>query len=217
MNKKELSERDICTKFITPALKDAGWDIKLQIKEEVPYTAGKIHVRGKLVQRGKKKRADYILYHKPHLPIAVIEAKDNNHTISAGIQQALDYSNDLDIPFVYSSNGDGFLEHDKTKIGNIENELSLESFPSPEELWDRYCKWKKIDSKSEQIINQDYYYDRDKYPRYYQQVAINRIVDAIASGQNRILLVMATGTGKTFTAFQIIWKLWKSGIKKRIL
>lgn len=217
MDKKALSERDICTKYITPALKDSGWDIKTQIKEEVSYTAGKIHVRGKLVQRGKQKRADYILYHKPHLPIAIIEAKDNNHSISAGIQQAIDYSNDLDIPFVYSSNGDGFLEHDKTKPENIETELSLENFPSPDELWRRYSKWKNIEPGTEQIIAQDYHYDPGRRPRYYQQVAINRTVEAVANGQNRILLVMATGTGKTYTAFQIIWKLWKAGIKKRIL
>lgn len=217
MDKKSLSERDICTKYITPALKEAGWDIKTQIREEYSYTAGKIHVRGKLVQRGKQKRADFILYHKPHLPIALIEAKDNNHTISSGIQQAIDYSTDLDIPFVYSSNGDGFLEHDKTKTENIETELSLESFPSPDELWRRYSKWKNIDSRSEQIIEQDYYYDPGRKPRYYQQVAINKSVEAVANKQNRILLVMATGTGKTYTAFQIIWKLWKAGIKKRIL
>ncbi len=217
MDKKTLSERDICTKYITPALSEAGWDLKSQIREEVSYTAGKIYVRGKLVQRGKPKRADYILYYKPHLPIAVIEAKDNNHTISSGIQQALDYSIDLDIPLVYSSNGDGFLEHDKTKIENIETELGLESFPSPEELWRRYVRWKGIDEKTEKIISQNYYYDPGRKPRYYQQVAINRTADAIANNQNRILLVMATGTGKTYTAFQIIWKLWKAGIKKRIL
>ncbi|HQF42050.1 MAG TPA: DEAD/DEAH box helicase family protein [Ignavibacteriaceae bacterium] len=217
MDKKSLSERDICTKFITPALKNAGWDIKSQIREEVSYTAGKIFVRGKLVQRGKQKRADYILYYKPHLPIAIIEAKDNNHSVSAGIQQALDYSNDLDIPFVYSSNGYAFFEHDKTNLKKIESELALDNFPSPDELWKRYSKWKGLDQKKEEIITQDYHYDPGRKPRYYQQVAINRVVDAIAEGQNRILLVMATGTGKTYTAFQIIWKLWKAGIKKRIL
>ena len=217
LDKKTLSERDICTKYITPALKQSGWDIKIQIREEVSFTAGKIYVRGKLVQRGKQKRADYILYHKPHLPIAIIEAKDNNHSVSAGIQQALDYADNLDIPFVYSSNGDAFLEHDKTKTENIESELSLENFPSPQELWKRYCDWKKIDSETEQIISQDYHYDPGRKPRYYQQVAINKTIDAISKGQNRILLVMATGTGKTYTAFQIIWKLWKAGVKKRIL
>jgi len=217
MDKKSLSERDICTKFITPALKDAGWDIKTQIREEVSFTEGKIIVRGKFVQRGKRKRADYLLYHKPHLPIAIIEAKDNNHSVGAGIQQAIDYADILDIPLVYSSNGDGFLEHDKTKSENIETELSLNQFPSPEELWNRYSGWKKINYETEPIITQDYYYDPDRRPRYYQQVAINRSVDAIANGQDRLLLVMATGTGKTYTAFQIIWKLWKAGIKKRIL
>ncbi len=217
MDKKSLSERDICTKFITPALKKSGWDIKTQVREEVSYTAGKIFVRGKLVQRGKQKRADYILYQKTHLPIALIEAKDNNHTISSGIQQAIDYSTDLDIPFVYSSNGDGFLEHDKTKKVNIETELTLDEFPSPDELWKRYSEWKGIDQKKEEIITYDYHYDPGRRPRYYQQVAINKTIDSIASGNNRILLVMATGTGKTYTAFQIIWKLWKAGIKKRIL
>ncbi|GIU70427.1 MAG: DEAD/DEAH box helicase [Candidatus Woesearchaeota archaeon] len=217
MNKKELSERDICTKYITPAIKKAGWDIKEQIKEEYSYTLGKIYVRGKLAQRGKQRRVDYLLFYKPHLPLAIIEAKDNNHSIGAGIQQALDYSNDLDIPFVYSSNGDGFLEHDKTKTNNIETELSLDNFPSPEELWKRYSAWKKIDQDSEKLITYDYKYNSKKIPRYYQQVAINRVIEAISKGQNRILLVMATGTGKTFTAFQIIWKLWKTGTKKRIL
>lgn len=217
MDKKQLTERDIITKFITPALKDAGWDIRTQIREEVFFTAGKIYVRGKLVQRGKPKRADILLSHKPHLPIAIIEAKDNNHPISAGIQQALDYANDLDIPFVYSSNGDGFFEHDKTKSENIETEMGLDEFPSPEILWKKYSEWKRIDNKSEQIITQDFYYDPGRKPRYYQTVAINRCVEAIANGQNRVLLVMATGTGKTYTAFQIIWRLWKAGIKKRIL
>lgn len=217
MDKKALSERDICTKYITPALRESGWDIKTHIREEQSFTAGKIFVRGKLVQRGKQKRADFILYHRPHLPLAIIEAKDNNHTISSGIQQALGYSNDLDIPFVYSSNGDGFLEHDKTKTENIETELSLKNFPSPDELWRRYSIWKNIDAEKEKIITQDYHYDPGRRPRYYQQVAINKTVDVIAAGQNRILLVMATGTGKTYTAFQIIWKLWKAGIKKRIL
>lgn len=217
MNKKELSEIDIRTKFITPAIKKAGWDIKTQIREEVSFTAGKIFVRGKLAKRGKQKRADYILYYRPHLPLAIIEAKDNNHSISSGIQQALDYSNDLDIPFVYSSNGDGFFEHDKTKSENIETELSLENFPSPQELWQRYKIWKNIDAEKEKIVTQDYYYDPGKKPRYYQQVAINKVLDAISEGKNRILLVMATGTGKTYTAFQIIWRLWKAGIKKRIL
>lgn len=219
-SKKDFSERDICTKFITPALAEAGWDIKSQIREEFPFTAGRIIVRGKLYKRGEKKRADYILFIKTNIPLAIIEAKDNNHSTGSGMQQALNYARMLDIPFVYSSNGDGFLEHDRTgSSGLIEKELSLESFPSPAELWDRYKRYKGInDHFTEKIILEDYFTDASKRePRYYQQIAINRTVEAIAKGQPRILLVMATGTGKTYTAFQIIWRLWKSGLKKRIL
>ncbi|MBC8232760.1 DEAD/DEAH box helicase family protein [bacterium] len=219
MNKKELSERDICTKYITPALTDAGWDIRRQIREEVAFTAGRIRVKGKLAARGKKKRADYILYYKPNIPLAVVEAKKNNYPIGAGIQQALDYAESLDILFAYSSNGDGFLEHDSTvSKGVVERELALSEFPSPEQLWARYTEWKKISNEIETIIKQDYHYEPSgKSPRYYQRVAINRVIEAIAAKQQRILLVMATGTGKTYTAFQIIWRLWKAGIKKRIL
>ncbi len=217
MDKKSLSERDICTKYITPSLIKAGWNIKTQIREEYSYTAGKIYIRGKLFQRGKQKRVDYILFYKSHLPLALIEAKDNSHSLGAGIQQGLDYSEDLDVPFVYSSNGEGFIEHDKTKIQDIESELSLDDFPSPQELWQRFSKWKNIDIKTSEVIVRDYHYDPGRHPRYYQQVAINRTIDAITNGQNRVLLVMATGTGKTYTAFQIIHKLWKSGVKKRIL
>jgi len=178
------------------------------------------YVKGKLHARGKRKRADYILYYKPNIPVAIIEAKDNNHSVNAGIQQALDYAGILDIPSVYSSNGDAFLEHDHTKSsGNIEKEISLDNFPSPEELWERYKKYRGIETKEvENIAKQEYYIDPlGKEPRYYQNIAINRTVEAIAKGQNRILLVMATGTGKTYTASQIVWRLWKSGTKKRIL
>lgn len=220
MNKKSLSERDICTKFITPALEKSGWDTQLQILEEVSFTDGKIYVRGKITARGIRKRADYILYYKPNIPIAIIEAKDNNHSVRAGIQQALDYAQILDIPCVFSSNGDGFLFHDKTATdGNIENEISIDNFPTPQQLWEKYKIYKGITTAdAEKIASQDYYFDGGgKKPRYYQQIAINRTVEAIASGQNRILLVMATGTGKTYVAFQIIHRLWKSGTKKRIL
>lgn len=220
MNKKSLSERDICTKYITPAIKKAGWDTLTQMLEEVSFTDGKIYVRGKMTTRGARKRADYILYYKPNIPIAIIEAKDNNHSIRAGMQQALDYAQILDIPFVFSSNGDGFLFHDKTQTSaNIETELDINSFPSPEVLWKKYKEYKGITTpEAEKIVEQDYYFDSSgKTPRYYQQVAINRAVEAIAKGQDRILLVMATGTGKTYTAFQIIHRLWKSGAKKRIL
>jgi type I restriction enzyme R subunit len=220
MNKKTLSERDICTKFITPALEKAGWDKQLQILEEVSFTDGKIYVRGKITARGTRKRADYILYYKPNIPIAIIEAKDNNHSVRAGIQQGLDYAQILDIPCVFSSNGDGFLFHDRTATdGSIETEISLDDFPTPEQLWQKYKKYKGIETpEAERIVSQDYYFDgTNRKPRYYQQIAVNRTVEAIANGQNRILLVMATGTGKTYTAYQIIHRLWKSGAKKRIL
>lgn len=220
MNKKTLSERDICTKFITPALEKAGWDKQLQILEEVSFTDGKIYVRGKFTARGNRKRADYILYYKPNIPIAIIEAKDNNHSVSAGIQQSLDYARIIDIPCVFSSNGDGFLFHDRTATdSNIEMEIGLDNFPTPNQLWEKYKKYKGIKtSDAEKIASQEYYFDgTERKPRYYQQIAVNRTVEAISNGQNRILLVMATGTGKTYTAFQIIHRLWKSGAKKRIL
>jgi type I restriction enzyme, R subunit len=220
MDKKSLSERDICTKFITPAVEKSGWNKLTQLLEEVSFTDGKIYVRGKLTARGNKKRADYILYYKPNIPIAIIEAKDNKHSIRAGIQQALDYAKILDIPCVFSSNGNGFLFHDRTATdGNIETELDIDNFPTPEQLWEKYKKYKGIATPAaEKIASQDYYFDgTNRKPRYYQQIAVNRTVEAIANGQDRILLVMATGTGKTYTAFQIIHRLWKSGAKKRIL
>ena len=219
MNKKDLSERDICSKFISPAVAQAGWDPMLQVREEVSFTNGRIIVRGKLVTRGKAKRADYILYYKPNIPIAIIEAKDNNHSVGDGIQQALGYATLLNIPFVFSSNGDGFLFHDRTGAGpEKESTLSLDQFPSPEELWARYRAWKGLTADEEKVVLQDYFDDGSgKSPRYYQCNAVNAAIEAIAKGQDRILLVMATGTGKTYTAFQIIWRLWKAGRKKRIL
>lgn len=221
MNKKSLSERDICTKYITPSIVMAGWNVDTQVREEISFTDGRIYVRGKLHARGKKKRADYILYYKPNIPIAVIEAKDNNHTVSDGIQQALAYAQTLDIPFVFSSNGDGFTFHDKTvTVGEIETELTLGAFPSPEQLWQKYKAFKGIAEVDGQLIAQDYFSDgSSRSPRYYQQIAINRTVEAVVrkEGNNRHLLVMATGTGKTYVAFQIIYRLWKSGLKKRIL
>jgi type I restriction enzyme R subunit len=220
MDKKNLTERDICTKFIAPALEKAGWDKFTQVREEVTFTDGKIYVKGKLTARGKRKRADYILYYKPNIPVAIIEAKDNKHSVRAGIQQALEYAITLDIPCVFSSNGDGFVFHDRTvSEGNIEYELDNDSFPSPALIWQKYKEYKGIKTpEAEKIASQDYFYDGSgRTPRYYQQIAINRTVEAIASGQNRILLVMATGTGKTYTAFQIIHRLWKCGTKNRIL
>jgi type I restriction enzyme R subunit len=219
MNKKDLSERDICTKFISPAVKQAGWDEMTQVREEVSFTKGRILVRGKLVTRGKAKRADYILYYKPNIPLAIIEAKDNNHSVGDGMQQALDYAATLNIPFVFSSNGDGFVLHDRTGTSpEVETNLALDAFPSPDALWKKYRAWKGLTPEAEKIILQDYFDDGSgKAPRYYQCNAVNAAVEAIANGQDRILLVMATGTGKTYTAFQIIWRLWKAGRKKRIL
>lgn len=219
MDKRSLSERDICTKFITPALRNAGWDEMLQIREEVSFTKGRIIVRGKLVTRGQGKRADYILYYKPNIPIALIEAKDNTHSVGDGIQQALDYAETLNIPFVFSSNGDGFVFHDRTVTSTPrETTLSLDAFPAPADLWARFRAWKGLDGEAERIVLQDYYDDGSgKTPRYYQVNAVNAAIEAIAKGQDRVLLVMATGTGKTYTAFQIIWRLWKAGRKKRIL
>ena len=219
MDKKALSERDICTKFITPALEQTGWDIQTQIREEVTFTAGRIIVRGRMHTRGKKRRADYLLSYQKNQPIAVIEAKDNRHRVGDGMQQALAFSDALDVPFVFSSNGDGFLFHDRTGLSEqTETTLTMAEFPSPETLWERYCQYKGIQPNARPIIEQPYYDDGSgRTPRYYQRVAINRTVEAVARGQNRILLVMATGTGKTFTAFQIIWRLWKSRQKKRIL
>ncbi|HBR92822.1 MAG TPA: hypothetical protein DEA90_01500 [Opitutae bacterium] len=217
MNKKDLSERDICTKFITPSIQTAGWDIANQVREEVGFTDGRIYVRGKLHTRGAQKRADYILYYKPNIPIAVIEAKDNKHSVGAGIQQALGYAKTLEIPFVFSSNGDGFIFHDRTVTsGDIESELDLNSFPSPEVLWEKYKAYKGISEAAAPIVSQEYFADGSgRSPRYYQQIAINRTVEAIAKdeGDHRHLLVMATGTGKTYVAFQLIYRLWKSGIK----
>jgi type I restriction enzyme, R subunit len=219
MNKKDLSERDICSKFITPALVSANWDLMSQIREEVSFTKGRVIVRGQLSTRGEPKRADYILYHKPGIPLAVIEAKDNNHAVGAGMQQALEYSAALDVPFVFSSNGDAFVFHDRTgQSSPVEAEIPLNAFPSPADLWQRYQAWKGITPTQAQVVEQDYHPDApEKQPRYYQLSAINRATEAIAKGQNRILLVMATGTGKTYVASQLIWRLWKAGTKKRIL
>ena len=220
MNKKDLTERDICSKFINPSIQQAGWDIRKQVREEVFFTDGRIIVQGNLHTRGKRKRADYILYHKPNTPLAIIEAKDNNSPVGAGMQQALEYADILQIPFVFTSNGDSFLFHDKTGLyGDVETELPMDQFPSPEYLWELYLKYKNIDTpEALEVVEQDYYVDiSGMSPRYYQQNAVNRTVEAIAKKQDRILLVMATGTGKTYTAFNIIWRLWKGQIKKRIL
>ena len=219
-SKKDLSERDICTKYILPALVKAGWDVQTQIREEVYFTDGRIYVTGNKTRRGKGNRADFVLYYKPNIPVAIIEAKKNTLSVDNGNQQVLKYATILDIPVAFSSNGDAFYEHDKTlSNGKLEREIELDNFPSPDELWERYKKYKNIENEEqEKIALQDYSYERGvKTPRYYQNIAINRTVEAIAKGQERILLVMATGTGKTYTAFQIIYRLWKSKSKKRIL
>ncbi|SJM37943.1 Type-1 restriction enzyme R protein [Psychrobacter pasteurii] len=218
LDKLALSEADIISKFILPAVKDTGWDDMTQIREEVKLRDGKVIVRGQMAVRKTVKSADIVLYHKPNLPLAVIEAKANKHPMGKGMQQALDYANLLQAPFVFSSNGDGFIFHDKTSTTAIETEIGLNDFPSPAELWNKYCAWKGFTQAQLPIVTQDYHDDGSgKTPRYYQLQAINKTIEAISKGQDRILLVMATGTGKTYTAFQIIWRLWKSRAKKRIL
>lgn len=219
INKKELSEMDIRTKFITPAITNAGWDPITQMREEYKVTNGRIIARGKSCKREAPLKADYVLFYKPNKPIAIIEAKDNKHTMADGMQQALQYASMMNVPFVFSSNGDGFVFHNKyVTEGNVEVTLSLDEFPSPETLWEMYHEQNHINPSQDKVIDEPYYSDNpDKQPRYYQMNAINETVEAIAKGQDRILLVMATGTGKTYTAFQIIWRLWKAGIKKRIL
>src|SRR5215218_9195194 len=219
MNKRDLSEADICAKFITPAIDRAGWDDHTQIRREVHFTKGQIHVRGKMVTRGKSKFADYVLYYKPNIPIAIIEAKENNHAVGDGMQQALEYAEILNIPFVFSSNRDGFVFHDRTgTLPEVEATLPLAGFPSPARLWSIYRGWKGLTPEQEHVVLQDFFDDGGgREPRYYQRNAINAATEAIARGQDRLLIVMATGTGKTYTAFQIIWRLWKAGQKKRVL
>jgi type I restriction enzyme R subunit len=226
MDKKHYSERDICTKFITPAVLKAGW-LQSQIREEVKLTDGRVMVRGQLASRmknpeakGGPKWADYVLYTPSKIPIAVIEAKKNIYSVGTGMQQALNYAEMLDIPFAFSSNGDGFLFHDRTGFTQpAEQHLSLDEFPGFISLWALYQQWKGISgNEAVKLVEQPYYSDATgKKARYYQEVAINRTIEAIAKEQDRILLVMATGTGKTYTAFQIIWRLWKAGKKRRIL
>lgn len=218
MGKRGLSEADICDRFITPALMRAGWSSQ-QWKREYSFTDGKIIVRGKLVARGKPKRVDYLLFYKPNLPIALIEAKNNDKSVDAGMQQGLAYARALEVPFVFSSNGDEFLLHDRTgTFPTVEQLISLDDFPTPDELWERYKRWRGIQSDQEAVVTSpNYAAPESKAPRYYQQLAINRTVEAIAAGERRLLLVMATGTGKTYTAFNIIWRLWKTGCVKRVL
>ncbi len=223
MNKRDLSESDIREKYITPALIRAGWDEMSQIQREEFFTAGRIYVKGKLTARGKGKFTDYSLYHQSkglNIRLAIIEAKDNKQSIRSGIQQALSYANTLDVPFVFSSNGDGFWFHDKTaEEGQLEKELSLDEFPSPKELWEKYKQYKGISTpEQEAVVTQEYFQDTTgREPRYYQAIAINRTIEVVSKGQKRILLVMATGTGKTYTAFQIAYRLFASKSKRKIL
>ncbi len=219
MSKKSLNETEICDQYITPAIHAAGWDKHVQVRREYTFTAGQVLVRGKVATRGKKKRADYLLFHTPNFPIAVVEAKDNWSPVGGGMQQALGYAASLDVPFVFTSNGDGFMFHDRTgRSTPVERFLTMEQFPSPADLWSRYRAWKGLSDEAEKVVRIPYHDDGGgKEPRYYQRVAIQRTIEAVARGQRRVLLVMATGTGKTYTAFQIIWRLWKAGAVKRVL
>ncbi|EIL8241079.1 DEAD/DEAH box helicase family protein [Salmonella enterica] len=218
LNLSTLTEADIITKRVMPAILKAGWDNTTQIRQEVKLRDGKVIVRGKVAARRTVKSADIVLYHKLNMPLAVIEAKANKHEIGKGMQQALGYAHLLDVPFVFATNGDGFIFHDKTATGAIEREITLDEFPTPDELWQKYCQWKGYTAAQMPIVTQDYYNDgSEKRLRYYQLQAINKTLEAVSNGQNRLLLVMATGTGKTLTAFHIIWRLWRSGVKKRIL
>jgi type I restriction enzyme, R subunit len=220
--KLKLSEIDICDLFISPAIKSASWDPLTQIRREVTLTPGPVIVRGNMSSRNKKKKkfADYVLSWKPDLPVAIVEAKDNVARISDGLQQAMGYAEILDVPSSFSSNGDGFACHNRAaKVGeNIETEFPLDQFPPPTVLWERYRQFHNIEQNEVALVEQPYYVEAGgKEPRYYQVEAINRTVEAVAKGQKRVLLVMATGTGKTYTTFQIIWRLWKAGHAKRIL
>ena len=219
MNKKLLNEAEICDAFITPTIIAAGWNQSTQIRREYTFTDGQVLVQGKIGSRGKKKRADYLLFYQPNLPLAVVEAKDNSHPIGGGMQQALGYAEALDVPFVFASNGDAFLFHDRTgQSDSIEKQIGLDEFPSPDKLWRQYRAWKGLDEESDKLVRQPYYADlAGKEPRYYQRVAVQRAVEAITRGQRRVLMVMATGTGKTFSVFQIIWRLWKAEKVKRVL
>jgi type I restriction enzyme R subunit len=218
MNKTALSESDICDKFVRPAMERAGWHALEQIYREYPLRAGRVVVRGRTARRdlGTVLRADYALFYKTNIPLAVVEVKDNNHAVGAGMAQAIRYGDLLDVPFSFSSNGDGFVFRDATLAeGVLERSITLDEFPSPADLWSRYCAWKGWSPEVQRVAEADY--APSKTPRYYQIQAINRAVEAIATGRKRLLLVMATGTGKTYTAFQIIWRLWKIGARKRIL
>ncbi len=218
MDKRQLSETDIISKYIMPAIQQAGWDLMTQIRQEVKLREGKVIVRGQLGIRKTVKSADIVLYHKPNLPLAVIEAKANKHEVGKGMQQGLDYARLLEVPFIFASNGDSFIFHDKTNPAMLESQIQLSEFPTPEQLWQKYCVFRGFTEAQLPLITQGYHDDGSgKTPRYYQLQAINKTIEAVSQGKNRMLLVMATGTGKTYTAFQIIWRLWKARQKKHIL
>ena len=215
-NISQLSEEDIKNRYITPALEKSGWK-KEYMRMEYPFTAGQILIGGNVVERGKQKKADYLLRKNGEFPLAVVEAKKLEYTADSGLQQAIDYATVLHVPFAYSSNGEKFIEHDF--LTGIEREFAMDEFPTEEELWRRYCANKKFQPAQEKIILTPDHYDsvKNKTPRYYQRIAIDSVIQAVAEGQKRLLLVMATGTGKTFTAFQIVWKLLKSRTVRRVL
>ena len=215
-NISQLSEEDIKNRYITPALEKSGWK-KEYMRMEYPFTAGQILIGGNVVERGKQKKADYLLRKNGEFPLAVVEAKKLEYTADSGLQQAIDYATVLHVPFAYSSNGEKFIEHDFL-TGN-EREFAMDEFPTEDELWKRYCANKKFQPAQEKIILTPDHYDlvKNKTPHYYQRIAIDSVIQAVAEGQKRLLLVMATGTGKTFTAFQIVWKLLKSRTVRRVL
>ena len=219
IDKKTLNEAEICQNYITPAIAAAGWDKHTQIRREYTFTAGRVIVRGKLASRGKPRRADYLLFHQANLPLALVEAKDNKHPIGGGMQQALAYAESLDVPYVFASNGDAFMFHDRTGQSQpLERQLALNEFPSPSDLWTRYRAWKGLTDEGDRLARQPYHDDPGgKEPRYYQRIAVQRTVEAVSRGQRRVLLAMATGTGKTYTVFQIIWRLWRAERVKRVL
>jgi hypothetical protein len=211
-----MTEEDIKLNYITPALVLKGWQDRITMETAVKFTDGKVNLKGNITVREAPKKADYLLYVRANQPIAVVEAKDNNHTVSYGLQQAMTYAQMLDLPFAYSSNGDGFMEHDF--LTGRERQLGLDEFPTPDELHSRLRQAAPPTPAQEAVRRQPYYSSQNTYPpRYYQRIAINRTVDAIARGRDRLLLVMATGTGKTYTAFQIVYRLLQSGLKQKIL
>jgi type I restriction enzyme R subunit len=219
MNDKELNEAEICMRRITPAIERAGWDLQRQVRREYVVGPGQVIVRGNLATRKERRRADYILCWSKNLPIAVVEAKQRKFGVGAGMQQALAYAEALDVPFAFSSNGEAFLVHDRTGHTHpVEREIALSEFPSPDQLWRQYRYWKNLSESQTNLLETPFYEEvGGKQPYYYQRVAVNRSLEAIGRGQKRLLLVMATGTGKTYTAFQIIWRLWRAGRAKRIL